>query len=85
MPKKIVQSGPRVGELEGNDRTESKPRLPRLSSAMRKYYAAVGRLGGMARVTKGFGSPSPAERKANAEKAARARWGKKKKAGGSNA
>jgi len=82
MPKKIVQSGPPGGEQEGNDRTESTPRLPALSRAVRKYFAAVGRLGGMAKVKKGFGSRTAAERRANAKAAAAARWGKKKKKGG---
>lgn len=76
--KQIVHSGPPGGEQEGNDKSESKPRLPPLSRAMRKYYAAVGRLGGLAKVAKGFGSRTPAERKANAKAAALARWGAKK-------
>lgn len=39
---------------------------------------ALGRLGGQAKVTKGFGSLTEDERRANATRAAEARWGKKK-------
>lgn len=47
--------------------------------ATKKNAAAValGRLGGKVRVSKGFGKLSPEERKANAKRAAEARWEKK--------
>jgi hypothetical protein len=39
--------------------------------------AQMGSKGGSAKVTKGFGTLSPAQRAENAKKAAEARWGKK--------
>ena len=53
-------------------------------ASKKKNPAAVelGRLGGLVRVPKGTAALSPAERKAQATKAAEARWGKKRKKGG---
>lgn len=43
---------------------------------VREYLAEIGRKGGEAKVTKGFGSLTKAKRKANAKAAAEKRWGK---------
>jgi hypothetical protein len=69
----------------GKDRGDLTLKPPKVSSEMREYLAAIGKIGGkkggLAKVRKGFGSGTAAERSAVARKAARARWGKKKKAG----
>lgn len=44
------------------------------------YLAEIGKRGGSAKVSKGFGALTDEERKANSKKAAEARWGKKKPA-----
>lgn len=50
------------------------------------HAVALGRLGGMAPgAPKGFATLSPEQAKANAQKAAQARWGVKKKKAGGNA
>jgi len=46
---------------------------------VREYLAEIGSRGGKAKVSKGFATLTPAERKANAKKAAATRWGTKKK------
>ena len=49
------------------------------SDAVSDYLAEIGRRGGKAKVKKGFGTLTPEERRANAKRAAQARWGVKKK------
>lgn len=74
-----------MGEKLKKGRAESTPKKPRLSKEARDWFANKGRIGGQAKVTKGFGSRTPEERSANAKAAARARWGTKKKKGARNA
>ena len=50
------------------------------SRDVKQYLAGIGRKGGRAKVAKGFAMLTDEEKKANAEKAAAARWGKKKTA-----
>ena len=50
----------------------------RKSASKNPAAVALGSLGGRAKVPKGFSSLSPEERKENAKRAAKARWGKKK-------
>ena len=47
--------------------------------AVREYLSAIGRKGGQAKVPKGTAALTPEERQALAQKAAEARWGKKRK------
>lgn len=45
---------------------------------IREYLSEIGRKGGkVTGVPKGFGAATPEQRKANAKKAAKTRWGKK--------
>jgi hypothetical protein len=45
---------------------------------VRQYLAKIGSAGGKQKVPKGFSALTPAQRRANAKKAAEARWGKGK-------
>jgi hypothetical protein len=47
------------------------------SDVVREYLASIGKKGGQAKVKKGFGTLTKAQRSARAKEAAAARWGKK--------
>jgi hypothetical protein len=53
--------------------------MAQLSKAVKDYMAKIGSRGGQAQVAKGFATLPEDERKANARKAAAARWGAKAK------
>jgi hypothetical protein len=57
-----------------------KQRSPAARQATRNAAVALGRLGGQAKVPKGFATMDPARRAEIARLAARKRWGAKKKA-----
>jgi hypothetical protein len=50
----------------------------KLTKEIRAAHVATGRIGGSAKVKKGFAMLTPAERKAIGKAAAAKRWGKKK-------
>lgn len=79
-----VQTEAREDSRGRKDRTDSTRKGVKVSSPNRsvsKYLAEIGRKGGQAKVPKGAAALSAEERKALGQRGARARWGKKKKAG----
>lgn len=80
---KSVQSRALPGEKAGRNRTDSTREGECLSipnRAVLKFLGEIGRKGGQAKVPKGTALLSAEERTALGQKAARARWGKKKAA-----
>lgn len=79
----------RARGAEGEAKSDTSAALPKVSRGVSAYMAAIGRIGGskggLAKVPKGTAALSPPERKALAQKAAAARWGKKTKKGKRNA
>lgn len=51
---------------------------PKMSKALKEYFRTMGREGGLKGKGRVLETMTPAQRKARAKKAARARWGKAK-------